>query len=202
VILPDDLLILASASPRRRKLLAELGVRFEAHPCPLSELVCRPAGTVPAAWAEALAYFKARAVAERHAGRWVLGADTVVVCEGELLGKPRDVRDAARMLELQSGRPTAVITGMSLVCRRDEVHRIICHDTTVVWMRDAPEQRRAYLAGGEWCGKAGAYGIQDVGDKLVERVEGSFSNVVGLPLELVRRVLRVAGRLPVERAAR
>lgn len=192
MVLSDEGLVLASASPRRRKLLAELGLRFEVRPCPLREPGRKPAGIAPVAWAEALAYFKARAVAEQQPGRWVLGADTVVACAGEVLGKPRDVGDARRMLELQAGRPTDVITGVCVVRRAQKLHRIIGHGVTVVWMRDAPEEREAYLAGGDWRGKAGAYGIQSGGDRLVERWEGSFSNVVGFPLTLVRGMLRSA----------
>jgi septum formation protein len=194
--LSDERLILASASPRRRTLLVTLGLRFDVHPCPLVEPGCKPVAITPGAWAEALAYFKARVVAEQHPAGWVLGADTIVACAGELLGKPRDVHDARRMLELQAGRATEVITGACVVCRTDEVRRFIGHEVTCVWMRDAPEEREAYLASGDWHAKAGAYGIQSVGDRLVERFEGSFSNVVGLPLDLVGRMLRLAGVLP------
>jgi septum formation protein len=177
-------------------------VGLDVHPCPLVEPACKPAGVGPGAWAEALAYFKARAVAERFHGRWVLGADTIVVCAGELLGKPRDIDDARRMLERQAGRATDVITGACVVRRAQDVHRILGHAVTTVWMRDDPQQRRAYLASGDWRGKAGAYGIQNVGDKLVERRAGSFSNVVGLPLELVERMLRLAyTRLPDQSGA-
>jgi len=186
-------LVLASSSPRRAALLAELGLAFEVLACPLPEPAVRPPGVPPRAWAEALAYYKARAVAERRPGRWVLGADTLVVCGGRLLGKPADLDDARRMLELQAGRPTQVITGVGLVCCADGVRRLIGSEVTTVWMRDAPEERERYLMSGDWWGKAGAYGIQTVGDRLVERVAGSFSNVVGLPAELVQVMLRTVG---------
>jgi septum formation protein len=199
---PDERLVLASASPRRRKLLAELGLRFDVCPCSLPEPERKPGGIAPGAWAEALAYFKASAVAEQHRARWVLGADTIVVCAGELLGKPVDVRDARRMLELQAGRATEVITGVCLVRRAEHVRRIIGHAVTLVWMRDAAAERGAYLASGDWRGKAGAYGIQNVGDRLVERLEGSHSNVVGLPLSLVERMLHVASVLPARHPLR
>ena len=192
----DELLILASASPRRRNLLAEIGLRFDVYPCPLSEPLRKPATVAPAAWAEALACFKAHAVAERFPGRWVLGADTIVVCGGELLGKPDDVADARRMLELQAGRATDVITGVCVLRRVERVRRMIGHEVTTVWMRNAPGEREAYLSSGDWRGKAGAYGIQDVADRLVDCIEGSFSNVVGLPRTLVRRMLREVGVLP------
>ena len=192
----DELLILASASPRRRNLLAELGLRFDVHACTLPEPQRKPASVAPAAWAEALACFKARAVAERFPGRWVLGADTIVVCGEELLGKPDGLDDARRMLELQAGRATDVITGVCVLWSAEPSRRIVAHDITTVWMRDAADEREAYLSSGDWRGKAGAYGIQSVGDRLVERIDGSFSNVVGLPRSLVKRMLRQAGVLP------
>jgi septum formation protein len=190
---PSRKLILASASPRRRELLATLTRHFDVQACRRAEPWDKPTAVSPAAWAEALAYFKARAVAEGKAGCWVLGADTVVVCQGHLLGKPVDAADARRMLDLQAGRESTVITGVSLVRRSDEVRRVIAHARTRVWMRDDSRAIAAYVAGGGWQGKAGAYGIQSVGDRLVERVEGSFSNVVGLPLECLGRLLAGLG---------
>ena len=188
-------LLLASASPRRAELLRQAGVSFRVQPCPSSEPSSKPPTTSSSVWAEALALFKARAVAERNSGQWVLGADTVVVCGGRLLGKPRDADEAREMLLLQAGRACEVITGVCLL-RVDEVSsRFLGHELTRVWMRDAPAEIEAYLAGGDWRGKAGAYGIQDVGDRLVERVQGSFSNVVGLPIERVKRLLVAVGLL-------
>jgi len=195
----SERLILASASPRRRELLASLAPRFDVQPCSRAEPQDRPATLSPPAWAEALAYFKARSVAEDHPGCWVLGADTVVVCRGELLGKPADADDARRMLELQAGRESAVITGVSLVQVAERVQRIIRHERTRVWMRDDAAAIAAYVAGTEWQGKAGAYGIQDVGDRLIQRIAGSFSNVVGLPLECLGRLLAAAGLVPSAR---
>ncbi len=188
-------LLLASASPRRAELLRQAGVRFSVRSCPFREPSSKPPTTSPSAWAEALAHFKARAVAERNSGRWVLGADTVVVCGGRLLGKPRDADEAREMLQLQAGRACEVITGVCLLRVADVSSRFLGHELTRVGMRDAPTEIEAYLAGGEWRGKAGAYGIQDVGDRLVERVQGSFSNVVGLPIERVRRLLAAADLL-------
>ncbi len=186
-------LILASSSPRRRELLAEMGLRFEVQPCTLPEPRSKPTALAPAAWAEALAHFKARAVAESFPGRCVLGADTIVACDRELLGKPDDLADARRMIELQAGRATDVITGVCVLRAGEHQRPIISHEVTTVWMRDARREREAYLSSGDWRDKAGAYGIQTVGDRLVERIEGSFSNVVGLPRSLVERMLRQAG---------
>lgn len=188
-----DRLILASASARRRELLERVYPGFAVEPCALPEPVRRPAGTSARQWAEALAYFKARAIAERHPGSWVLGADTLVACGDALLGKPWDLADARRMLELQVRTPGDVVTGVCLVRQGAEERRITRSDVTRVWMRDDAAAREAYLHSGDWEGKAGAYGLQTVGDRLVDRIEGSFSNVVGLPLELVAGMLRKAG---------
>lgn len=185
----NETLILASASPRRHELLAQLGVAFEVQPCPLPEPERKPPAVSPESWALALAYFKARSVADRQPQRWVLGADTIVVCGGEILGKPRDLVDARRMLAMQAGRETDVVTGVCFVRLTDLELRLGAVDVTRVWMRDDAAVREAYLVSGDWAGKAGAYGIQTVGDRLVERISGSFSNVVGLPLERLRAML-------------
>lgn len=185
--------ILASASPRRRELLSETGVRFTVEPSPVSEPTEKPAELKPEAWAQALAYFKARHVARDRPRRWVLGADTIVACETSILGKPADEADARRMLERQGRCPSDVITGVCLVRADGELARLLQQETTRIWMHDSRAAREAYLASGDWRGKAGAYGIQDVGDRLVARRVGSFSNVVGLPVERVRRMLRAVG---------
>ncbi len=218
-------LILASASPRRRELLTILGVRFEVTPSTLPEPEDKPAAMSSAEWAIWLAEFKANAVAECHPTAWVLGADTLVVCGEEILNKPRDRAEARRMLELQAGVETHVITGVCLLApagtpdrhadraappralesrcstRSQSAERSACvekwAETTRVWMRDAPHVRAVYLESGDWEGKAGAYGIQTVGDELVERIDGSFSNVVGLPVERVGEMLRRRGLLNV-----
>ncbi len=183
-------LILASTSPRRRELLATLNIPFEVRP-PAHHEPQRPPPTLdPESWAEALAYWKARSVSLAAPGRVVLGADTLVVCCGEILGKPRDADDARRMLELQAGRESRVVTGVAWVVAGECVSRRLARAVTRVWMRDDARARAEYVAGGDWWGKAGAYGIQDVGDRLVARIEGEFSNVVGLPLERVRQLLR------------
>lgn len=195
-------IILASASPQRSVLLRRLGIEFEVVPCGIDEPSHPPAGVVASAWSMALAYFKARYVADRHPGRCVLGADTVVWCAGELLGKPKDVCDARRMLTMQMGRESSVVTGVACVCvscghfdrgtGESRPLRWIGHDVTRVFMRSDAELLGEYLASGDWAGKAGAYGIQSTGERLVERVVGSFDNVVGLPSETVLRMMRAA----------
>jgi septum formation protein len=190
-------MVLASASPRRRELLAAMGVPFTVDASPLNEPAERPSAVTPRQWAEAVAYYKARSVAELHPGAWVLGADTLVSCAGLVLGKPADLADARRMLELQARLPGDVITGVALVrCAMNAdpsivagAERLLFSDVSRVWMRDDEHLRSEYLLGGDWQGKAGAYGIQNVGDRLVERLEGSFSNVVGLPVERLQTIL-------------
>jgi septum formation protein len=186
------LITLASASPRRRELLASIWPRYRVRPSPLAEPSRRPHGVSAHAWCDALAYFKARSVADvlpPDAQHWVLGADTIVVCDGKLLGKPRDLADARRMLELQAGRASEVITGVALLFGASAAERRLFAISTSVWMKRNPAAIDAYLASGDWEGKAGAYGIQNVRDELVERIEGSFSNVVGLPLESLQQML-------------
>lgn len=191
--MPDKRLILASASPRRKALLARLCRDFDVQPCPFDEPRLRSRRVSPRSWAEALAYYKARAIADRYPGRWVLGADTIVVCGGLILGKPRDVDDARRMLEMQAQEASDVVTGVGLVRLGDGAQRTAASDITRVWMRDDSNVREEYLTGGDWAGKAGAYGIQNIGDRLVERLEGSFTNVVGLPVCVVGELLRKSG---------
>jgi septum formation protein len=192
-------LILASASPRRSELLATIYPAFDVQPCPYEEPVRKSPRVSPTAWVQALAYFKARGVAEHWPERWVLAADTIVVCDGELLGKPRDEADARRMLELQGRQVSEVLTGVCLLHNGLGERRTLV-DITRVWMQNDAREREAYLRGGDWAGKAGAYGLQTVGDRLVSRIEGSYSNVVGLPLERLTELLCAAG-LPVTPAA-
>ncbi len=182
-------LILASSSPRRAELLNEAGVEFEVIPPRLSEPTDGDATTTPTGEAEALAYFKARAVADTHPNTAVMGADTIVACDEGIMGKPLDADDARRMLRKLSSAPHDVITGVALLGAGGE--RIIASDTTRVFMTPMSDSDiEDYIATGEWEGKAGAYAIQGVADKYVERIEGSFTNVVGLPMELVTRMLR------------
>ena len=142
----------------------------------------------PAGQAEALAYFKARSVSDLYPGRCVLGADTVVAAGGRVLGKAADAADARQMLTDVSAARHAVITGVALLA--GESQRIIASDVTYVTMRQMTAREiDDYVASGEWIGKAGAYAIQETADRFVDAIEGSFSNIVGLPMELVGRML-------------
>ncbi len=185
----NERLILASASPRRRTLLAELLPEFDVEPSHYDEPEQPPSDISPYDWAAHLAEAKAEAVAARRPGRLVLGADTLVVCADRILGKASDLEQAREMLEWQARHVSEVVTGVCLLRTGDAAWRRVFIDRTRVWMRDDANAREAYLNSGDWQGKAGAYGIQTVGDRLVERIAGSFSNVVGLPLERLRETL-------------
>lgn len=180
--------ILASNSPRRRQLLAKAGYRFEVVSPPLDEPAMDDLEVMPAQIAESLAYFKARSVMDRIGPPVpVLGADTVVALDHHLFGKPIDADDARRILRILGSATHEVITGVALLDPSGA--RIIASDVTRVTMRPMSEQEMdEYIASGDWKGKAGAYGIQDCGDRYVERFDGSFSNVVGLPMELLKGV--------------
>ncbi|MGH7963806.1 MAG: Maf family protein [Candidatus Binatia bacterium] len=187
-------LILASASPRRRELLQQASVPFTVIPSRTSEE--SQAGEAPGAYALRLACEKALEVARRHPGAWVLGADTIVESAGEILGKPRNAADGERMLRLLSGRTHWVMTAFALIDRDGQVwaSRVITSMVTFKSLSDA--QIHEYLATGEPFDKAGAYAVQGLGAALVKRVEGSYTNVVGLPMDEVLVVLRAAGLLP------
>lgn len=175
-------LILASASPRRRAILRASGMRFRVDPSRVGE---SSREKDPRRLVVALARRKALEVSRRHPELPVLGADTIVVCAGEILGKPRSLKDAARMITLQSGRWQRVYTGTALV-----VGRRVFTDLAVTKVKarrlDAGRLRR--LAG-KHMDKAGAYAVQDDHDPLVEKIVGDRDNVVGLPMRSVRRLL-------------
>src|SRR5271165_3521262 len=182
-----SLLILASASPRRRQLLLEAGYTLEVEPSDTAEPDPVP-DISPAEYASHLAWRKARAVARRRQSGLILGADTVGVVDGQILTKPLDRNDAERMIRLQEGRDTQVITGLCLYrAERDEWKGTV-EESTVRFRRLSDFERTTYLESNRWEGKSGAYGVQD-GDPFVSVVRGSFSNVVGLPLERLKRLL-------------
>jgi septum formation protein len=185
------LLLLASASPRRRFLLRLLGVRFTVRPSGAAERA-RP-GESPRVLVRRLALAKARAVAARHPRAWVLGADTVVCVGRRILGRPRDRREADAMLRLLSGRTHRVWTGMAIVApgRGPAPRAEACTRVRVAALSRA--ERLAYLESGEWRGKAGAYAIQGRFAAYVRGLDGEYTNVVGLPLERLRRLLKAAG---------
>lgn len=183
------MLVLASASPRRQELLSSAGIQFEVQPADIRE--AQLPGEAAKACAERLAREKALAVASQRPDDCVLGADTVVVVDGQLLGKPIDAADAARMLRLLSGRQHEVITGVCLIVSGQAS---VASETTLVRMSGISEKEIAdYVAGGEPMDKAGAYAIQGIASRWIPGIEGDYSNVVGLPIALVFRMLRDYG---------
>jgi len=185
------MLVLASASPRRQELLQIAGVPFIVHPADVDEAPL--SGESAQECAERLAREKALKVAQLRPRDVVLGADTVVVVSGEILGKPVDANDAARMLRLLSGREHQVITGVCLVRPNprnpESVH--IASETTLVTMTEiSDDEIREYVATGEPMDKAGAYAIQGMASRWIPRIEGDYSNVVGLPVAMVYRMLK------------
>jgi septum formation protein len=188
-------LILASSSPRRQELLREIGISFQVHAANINE--DQIAGETPIAYALRLAQEKAQAVAAHYPQSYVLGADTIVVVDDEILGKPRDRRDAARMLRLLSGRGHEVITAVTLVTPCTVAPGTLAEtraSTTKVYFREiAEDEIQRYVAGGEPMDKAGAYAIQGGASRWADRIEGEFSNVVGLPLSLVTDMFITAG---------
>ncbi len=178
-------LILASASPRRRELLAAAGIACEVDPVDVDER--RHAGEAPARYVERVARLKVEAGAARHPGRLVVAADTAVVLDDVVLGKPTDDDDAARMLRLLSGRPHQVLTGVALASGGETVTEV---ESTTVWIDSLSEDDiRWYVASGEPRDKAGGYAIQGLASRFITRIEGSYTNVVGLPVALVARLL-------------
>ncbi len=184
-------LILASASPRRKTLLASLGITFDIVVSDEAEDV--EPGRSPESHAVLLAERKARAVAKEFASGFVLGADTIVVLDGEILGMPAYDDGAARMLRQLCGRCIGLITGVSLIDAATGVSRNAIVTSTVHVRPLSEEAIAAYVATGEPRDKAGAYAIQGIGGKLIEQLEGCFNNVVGLPLCAVAPLLTDAG---------
>lgn len=182
-------LLLASASPRRAEILETLGIPFDLAPTDVEETL-QPGESGRDA-ALRLAREKAAAAAARHPGDWVLAADTLVLLDGELLGKPRDDSEAGEMLRRLAGREHRVVTAVRLA-RGSEPGSDALEESRV---RIAPldeEEIRWYVATGEPRDKAGAYAVQGLGARFVESVEGSFTNVMGLPARSVYRLLRGA----------
>ena len=178
-------LVLASASPRRRQLLEMLRIPVAVVPANVPEIVLP--GEAPTAYARRLARDKARAVP----GEFVLGADTIVVLDGHILEKPADDADAVRMLGLLQGRTHTVITAICLMAHGREHHAI--DETGVTFRTCSDRMLRDYVATGEPRDKAGAYGIQGWGAALVERIDGDFFSVMGVPVRLVLKLLAEAG---------
>lgn len=178
-------IVLASASPRRRELLSQLGLKFEVRVSSVKERK----GEDPVEAAEQAAISKASEVAGRTPEAVVIGADTVVVVDGEILGKPASASEAEEMLRKLSGKAHQVITGVAVV--DSSGRRMVDHEITTVFFAPLSEEEvRAYIESGEGHDKAGAYAIQGLGALFIPRIEGSYTNVVGLPLAKLYEMLK------------
>ncbi len=186
-------LVLASASPRRRELLAELGVDFIVDASTAPEIPFP--GEPPAAFARRAAQDKAIEVANRHAGRFVLGADTVVALGTTIFGKPSDRADARRMLQALSGRTHVVMTGVALVDPAGAIETFVV-ESSVEFRAIHPSEIETYLDSDEPFDKAGAYAVQGLAGQFVVAVRGSRSNVIGLPMEATMELLIRRGLAP------
>ena len=185
-------IILASNSPRRRELLSQVGLDFTVDPADVDEQVID--GETPEGYALRVARDKAQVAARKAGAGLVIAADTIVVLDGAILGKPADARDAERMLSLLSGRQHQVMTGLVVVDAATGRTRIaVLQSVPYGSDRSLLPRSAAYVATGEPLDKAGAYGIQERGALLVERIEGCYFNIVGLPLSLLDDMLRGFG---------
>jgi septum formation protein len=190
------MLVLASASPRRQELLRAAGIEFIVQPSNVDETL--RAGEAPREFAERLAREKASTVWKVRPQDIILGADTIVVIDDSILGKPLDQNDAIRMLRTLSGREHRVITGVAVVSAQHPVSsenvqpliRIACEITTVTMSEISDADIHNYVKTGEPMDKAGAYAIQGIASRWIPQIEGDYSNVVGLPIALVYRMLK------------
>lgn len=190
-------LVLASASPRRAELLRQAGVDVEIRPCPEPEPVRKPASVTIEMWPVCLAHYKASAVRQSIGTRKsklptiaVIGADTIVELNGRIINKAASAAHAREILRSLAGRKHRVITGLAVIAG-EETH-LLCATAVCRMRRLSPASLERYIAGGLWRGKAGAYGIQDADDPLVELVSGDITTVMGLPmpplLDLLARI--------------
>ncbi|MEW6720460.1 MAG: Maf family protein [Thermodesulfobacteriota bacterium] len=191
-------LILASESPRRRELLSSLGVPFRVVPSGVDETPL--SGEPPARFVRRAALDKGLAIARRQPSDWVLSADTIVVADGKILGKPRDRAEARRMLSLLAGREHKVYTSVCLLCEARGYRDAGTEVTRVRFRPLTPAEVAAYARTGECDDKAGAYAAQGAGMLLIDRVAGSFTNVVGLPMTRVVGMLKKARLIAVSPA--
>ena len=191
-------LILASSSPRRALYLKELGYLFSTVAPQIDESM--RAGESPHLYVRRLAMEKAEAIAQRYSSQWIVAADTTVVINGNVLGKPTNHADARRMLKQLAGNAHRVLTALTILRRCDNISESDLAATRVIFRPMTEMEIRWYVASGECLDKAGAYAIQGKGGLFVKRIEGSFSNVVGFPVEtFYQLVLRTGLPLPSSR---
>ncbi len=174
-------LVLASASPRRKELLQTIGVSFEIVPADIKEIMMRDES--PISHVKRLSLEKAQKVSKKMPQTWVLGADTIVVKDGKVLGKPKDEKMARYMLKLLSGTDHKVYTGYAIIHSDFPAKKIIRCVKSDVYIRPlGPDEIDSYIKTGEPMDKAGGYAVQGLGSAIVKKISGSYTNVVGLPL--------------------
>lgn len=187
------ILILASSSPRRRELMAGAGYQFEVIEPDIDESAYPPEKYSPVEYAKTLAMEKARSVAKKFEDRIVIGADTIVDYKGCIIGKAANAKEAEQIIRRLFSSPHKVITGLALVRLVDGLE-IVEADTTIVYPKKMnSRQIEEHIRGQSWRGKAGAYAIQETGDEFVEKIEGSLTNVMGLPMELLNKLFKQIG---------
>jgi len=182
-------IILASASPRRKQLLSDAGYSFTVVEPAIDESAFSTEGITARKYAETLALAKAKSIAPMYPDRLVIGADTIADFAGEIIGKPDDAGDAERITRKLFSAPHKVITGVAIVRLCDDIE-LVGSETTIVYPKPMTAGQIAeHIEGGTWRGKAGAYAIQETGDAFVERIEGSLTNVMGLPMERLQSLM-------------
>ncbi len=188
-------IILASASPRRKQLMQQAGYEFSVVVSDIDESEFASDRIDSAQFAKLLAMAKAKAIAARYADCIVIGADTVVDFQGQIIGKPADIEHAEEITRKLFSRPHKVITGLAIIGLSDGIE-IVDSDTTWVYPRKLTEEQIAdHINSDNWHGRAGAYGIKEKGEEFVERIDGSFTNVCGMPMELLEKMMtKIADR--------
>ena len=182
-------LVLASASPRRKQLLTDAGYKFTVVVSQIDESVFPTDNITSVEYAGQLAFAKANDVADKYPDSIVIGADTVVDFEGQIIGKPRDAKHAEEITRMLFSKPHKVITGLALICKSRNL-KIVEAETTVVYPRKLTDaQSASHIKSGIWRDKAGAYAIQEQNDLFVDHIDGSMTNVMGMPMELLQRNL-------------
>ncbi len=186
-------IVLASTSPRRRELLQQIGLEFAVVPADIDETVL--SGETPEGHVVRLSLGKAATVSQRSEvdGRWFIGSDTIVLLDDQILGKPKDADHARTMLRRLSGREHQVLSGFAVIDRKQQRHRCEAVSTKVVFRDLTDDEIERYIATGEPADKAGSYAIQGLGVCFVAAIEGSYTNVVGLPLCRLTLALRELG---------
>ena len=191
VVASTPRIILASASPRRVELLGQLGVKFDVMPLPVEEV--SPSHLTPEEICQINAYRKARAAAKKNPDALIIAADTIVCLGSDIYGKPATMGEAMRMLTRLQGRTHLVLTGVCLLHLRVHRQKLFAVSTAVTFRQLHSKQIRGYLSKIDPLDKAGAYAIQEEGDEIVKAIAGSYSNVVGLPIERLREELTACG---------